>query len=91
MSELVGQAIAIAGHKVTDIPEIASYSVRIVGQARMGGFTARQDIILKEPVSVETVPEDATLVNIGTLRVLGTNMSLTEWLTHAQDPLDDGL
>lgn len=84
-------AILESGHQIIENPGFASYGIRINGCKKSHHFDSRQDIILKDPVLVTSIPKEAHLVNIGSLWVFGSNMSLTDWLKGAADPLDTKL
>lgn len=81
------RAISESGHQIGEHPGFSSYGVRITGVQRSHHLDPEQDIILKDPNLVSTVPQKAHIVNIGSLWVVGSNMSLTEWLRLAPDPL----
>lgn len=83
----IKQAISEAGHETIENPGFASYGIRITGCPKSHLLDPVQDIILKDPNLVVTLPQEAKLVNIGSLWVFGSNMSLTQWLKLAPDPL----
>lgn len=80
------QAVVIAsGHEITESLIGASYAVRVVDQEFEQSVPAEQQIILKDSKSVDTVPSKATLVHIGTLRLIANDQPLTQWLREAKD------